>query len=70
MEVWNKRIIFGKLGAERLETPFSGEEEEDGDARILAICALMPNKNKELELWRRRKEWFYFFARQRGTAVG
>ena len=30
----------------------------------------MPNRNMETELWRRRKEWFYYFARQRGNRVG
>ena len=39
-------------------------------ARISALCAPMPNRNTETELWRRRKEWLYYFARQRGNTVG
>ena len=38
--------------------------------KILALCAPMSNRNMETELWRRRKEWFYYFARQRGNTVG
>ena len=32
--------------------------------RILALCAEIPNRNIETELWRRRKELLYFFAKQ------
>ena len=39
-------------------------------AEILALCAPMPNRNTETELWRRNKEWLYFFVRQRGNIVG
>ena len=39
-------------------------------AKILALCVPMPNRNTEAELWRRKKEWLYFFARQRGNTVG
>ena len=33
-------------------------------AKILALCAPMPSRNRETELWRRKKEWLYFFARK------
>ena len=36
-------------------------------AKILAFCASMSNRNTETKLWWRSKEWFYYFARQRGT---
>ena len=38
--------------------------------KILALCAPMLNRSTETELWRRRKEWLYYFARQRGNTVG
>ena len=34
-------------------------------AKIWALCAPMPNRNTETELWRRKKEWLYYFAKQR-----
>ena len=36
----------------------------------MAVYAPMPNRNMETELWRKKKEWLYFFARQRGNTVG
>ena len=39
-------------------------------ARILALFASVPKRNTETELWKRRKEWLYYFARQRGNTVG
>ena len=40
------------------------------NCQILALCALIMNRNMETESWRGRKEWLYFFARQRGNTVG
>ena len=42
----------------------------DSVAKILSLCAPMLNRNTETELWKRKKEWLYFFARQRGNTVG
>ena len=39
-------------------------------AKILALCAPVPNRNTETELWKRKKKWLYYFARQRGNIVG
>ena len=39
------------------------------NAKILALCAPLPNRNTGTELWR-RKEWLHFFARQKGNTVG
>ena len=40
------------------------------DAKILTLCALLLNRKMKTELWRIKKEWLYFFARQRGNRVG
>ena len=33
-------------------------------SKILALCAPIQNRNRDTELWRRKKEWFYFFTRK------
>ena len=32
-------------------------------ANILALFAPVPNRNMETQLWRRKKEWLYYFAK-------
>ena len=39
------------------------------DCKIFALCVPMPDRNMETELWRRKKQWFYFFVRQRGSTA-